>query len=88
VVVARALGARHCAQGLVELTTWPRWRKAGATVDCLHAMTGLGLAAVNRRWRLVALLDSSIAAGFAIAQRHGQGAAATARHLRRTGGPT
>ena len=29
VTVARILGARHAAQGLVEVPTWPRWRRAG-----------------------------------------------------------
>lgn len=29
VTVARILGVRHAVQSLVEITTWPRWRRHG-----------------------------------------------------------
>lgn len=66
VAVARVLAGRHVLQGVVELASWPRLRRLGATVDALHAASMMSLAAVDRRWRRVALVDSSLASAFAL----------------------
>ena len=63
--VARILGARHTAQGLVEVATWPKWRRAGSFIDAAHSLTAVGLGVSAPRWRRVGLADSSIAAAFA-----------------------
>ncbi|SCF09782.1 hypothetical protein GA0074695_3454 [Micromonospora viridifaciens] len=63
----RVLGVRHLAQAAVTL------RRpvavvliAGAAADLLHAASALALAAVDRRQRRIALLDSAIAGGWAV----------------------
>jgi hypothetical protein len=66
VKVARVLGSRHAVQGAVELTTWPQWRRLGASVDGVHALTALGLAALDARRRNVALCDALVASGIAV----------------------
>ncbi len=53
VIVARILGARHAAQGLVEVTTWPKWRRAGSLIDAAHSLTAVGLGVSGPRWRRV-----------------------------------
>jgi hypothetical protein len=65
--VARILGARHAAQGLVEVATWPKWRRAGSFIDAAHSLTAVGLGVIAPRWRRVGLTDSGIAAAFALA---------------------
>lgn len=64
--IARVLGARHVLQAGVELAAWPRWRRLGATADLLHAASGVGLAAVDPRWRRVALADAALATSWAV----------------------
>ena len=76
-VVARVLGARHAAQGALELAgglrehrgrpgpASKRWLVAGAGVDVLHAASGVGLAAFDRRWRRTALSDALATTGLA-----------------------
>ncbi len=66
--VARILGARHLLQALAGL----RWHSAaardlGLATDMLHALTGLGFAALPTQWRRAALLDTALASGFAAA---------------------
>lgn len=79
VTVARILGARHAAQGLVEVATWPKWRRAGSLVDAAHSATAAALGAGSARWRRVGFADSAVAAGFALAGwgRHGHRPGAT-----------
>jgi len=64
--IARVLGGRHVLQAGVELAAWPRWRRLGATADLLHAASGVGLAAVDPRWRRVALIDAALATSWAV----------------------
>lgn len=66
-IVLRVLGARQLAQAAVE-RRWPRPRvlALAATVDALHAASGLLLATVDRRWRRGALLDAAVALGFCL----------------------
>ena len=66
VAVLRVLGARHVAQAVVE-ALWPQpvVRYLGTAVDGLHALTAVGLAVLNPRWRRGALTDTAIAASFA-----------------------
>ncbi len=66
VSVARILGARHAAQGLVEVVTWPKWRRAGSFIDAAHSLTAVGLGLSSPRWRRVGLTDSVVAAVFAV----------------------
>ena len=74
-VVLRVLGARHLVQAAVE-ARWPRpgVLTLAATVDGLHAASGLAFAATDRRWRRSALFDAAVALAFALA---------TARHALR-----
>jgi hypothetical protein len=64
-VVARILGARHAAQGLIEVTTWPRWRRAGWMIDAAHSLTAVGLGIADASRRRVAWADSGVAAALA-----------------------
>jgi hypothetical protein len=66
VAVLRVLGARHVAQAAFEvLAPQPVVRYLGAAVDGLHALTAVGLAVLDPRWRRGALTDTAIAAFFA-----------------------
>ena len=65
--VARILGVRHAVQGLFEVATWPRWRRAGSLIDAAHSLTAVGLGIGAPRWRRIGLTDSAIAGGFALA---------------------
>lgn len=64
--VLRVLGARHLAQTAVELAgPRPAVLYLGAGIDGIHAVTSAVLAALDRRWRRSALVDTGIAAAFA-----------------------
>jgi hypothetical protein len=66
VAVLRVLGLRHVAQAVVEtLGPQPVVRYLGTAVDGLHALTAVGLAVLDPRWRRGALTDTAIAASFA-----------------------
>jgi hypothetical protein len=67
VKVARILGGRHAIQGVIELTTWPQWRRLEASVDGLHAVTALGFAGIDARRRHVAIYDAVVAGTIAAA---------------------
>jgi hypothetical protein len=67
VTVARILGARHAAQGAIELAAGSRWRHAGSMVDAAQSITAAGLGALDASWRRLALTDAAIAATFAVA---------------------
>ncbi|MFC7529154.1 hypothetical protein [Actinoplanes sp. GCM10030250] len=68
VTVARVLGTRQLVQAVVT-TALPAGRVAGvsAAVDAMHAATGAVLAVMSARWRPVALVDMTVAAGLAAA---------------------
>ncbi|MCW3845083.1 hypothetical protein ONA70_33955 [Micromonospora yasonensis] len=67
VAVLRVLGVRHLAQAAMTLRRpTPVVLTAGAAADALHATTALALAAVDRRQRRIALLDTAIAGGWAL----------------------
>jgi hypothetical protein len=64
----RVLGVRHLLQAGVEtLAPVPAVHYLGAVADGLHALSGVGLVAVDRRWRRAALIDSAIATCFGLA---------------------
>jgi hypothetical protein len=66
VVVLRVLGARHVGQSvLVACSSRPAVGYLSATVDGVHALTGLGLALVASHWRRGALIDCAVASAFA-----------------------
>jgi len=67
VAVARILGARHAAQGALEVVTGSRGRHAGSMIDAAHSLTAAALGLFDASWRRVALTDAAIAATFAIA---------------------
>ena len=68
VVVARILGTRHLAQAALTVRDpGPRVLALGAGVDALHALSGLGLAAVDPSRASAGLIDASITSGFAAA---------------------
>jgi hypothetical protein len=62
----RVLGARHLLQAALT-GSHPRSRAAriAAAVDAAHALTAVGLAAVDRRRRTIATFDALIAASWA-----------------------
>lgn len=64
--VIRILGARHLAELALELRHGPAWRRAGGVVDAIHAVTALGFAGLDHRWRRAAVTDAIVAAGFAV----------------------
>lgn len=64
--VIRILGARHLAELALELRHGPAWRRAGGVVDAIHAVTALGFAGLDHRWRRAAVTDAVVAAGFAV----------------------
>lgn len=82
--VLRVLGLRQITQSLAGMTaagdTVARW---GPAVDGLHAATGVGLALWSRRWRSAALLDATVAAGFAAAGLAGRTRTSSRHHRRR-----
>jgi hypothetical protein len=72
----RVLGVRHLLQAGVEaFVTTPTVHYLGAAADELHALSGIGLAVLDRRWRRAALIDSAIAStlGAAAALTAGNG---------------
>lgn len=67
-LVTRVLGARNVAQTLFAgPTASPAALYAGVGVDCLHAASMLGLAAIDRRYRGLALRSATSATSWAIA---------------------
>jgi hypothetical protein len=62
---AALLGARNLAEAAI-LSRHPtrRWTLAGATVDAAHTATMMVLAALDRRWRRVAVVSGLFAAAF------------------------
>ncbi|KDE98132.1 hypothetical protein Y900_004025 [Mycolicibacterium aromaticivorans JS19b1 = JCM 16368] len=71
VVVARILGARHLTQAL--LSGWrpsPEVLAMGVWVDAVHAMTAVGLAAVDRSRARAGLTDAAAATVWAGAGYH------------------
>jgi hypothetical protein len=66
IVVARVLGGRQVAQGVITAAApAPAVLAGGVAADALHSVTGLALALLARRWRSVALTDAAIAATLA-----------------------
>lgn len=77
-LVARVLGGRHLAQAVACASSPTAAVLAlGTEVDVLHAASMVGLAVVNRSYRLPALVSAAVATGFASA-----GWAATVRARR------
>jgi hypothetical protein len=67
-VMARVLGARHLLQALVIGKDPGAFRRYGAAfVDVMHAASMFGVAKVDPLRHKPALVDGSIAAGFALA---------------------
>lgn len=68
--VVLALGFRHLVQGAVAMRRpdgiVARW---GWTADAAHSVSMFGLAAVSRRWRVAALANAVVAAGWARAAK-------------------
>jgi hypothetical protein len=71
--VARVLGVRHLAQAVLVAAAWcadPTSRvpvACGAAVDFLHASTMVGVAAVDRTARRVALVDAGVESTLGVA---------------------
>jgi hypothetical protein len=64
----RVLGVRHLLQtGVEAFATTPTVHYLGAAADELHALSGIGLAVLDRRWRRAALIDSAIASALGVA---------------------
>ena len=65
--VGRVLGARHLVQALITGRVGTRgWLLAGAAVDATHALSMVGLAALNADHRLPAALDAVLATGLSL----------------------
>ncbi len=66
-VLGRVLGFRHLAQALVVDRAGTRDRLlVGVAIDAAHALSMVGLAALNRDYRRSAALDAALATGLAI----------------------
>lgn len=65
IVVMRVLGVRQLAQAVI--CRRGRFLRVGALVDSLHAMSMLLLASTDVQRRRAALLDATVASGFAVA---------------------
>jgi hypothetical protein len=64
--VGRLLGARHLVQaGLVAAGWRPAVWPLGPAADVAHAATAASLAAADRRWRRVGIIDTVLALSFA-----------------------
>jgi hypothetical protein len=63
--VMRVLGARHIVQAGAEYRLGGRARKIGVGVDLLHGATSVVYGIVTPPWRRAALIDASVATGFA-----------------------
>jgi hypothetical protein len=64
--VGRVLGARHLLQACLVAAGWrPAIWPLGPAADLAHAATAAGLAAVDRRWRRVGIIDTALATSFA-----------------------
>ncbi len=64
----RVLGVRHLVQAGVEaLAAAPAVHYLGAAADGLHALSGVGLALLDPRWRRAALIEGAIASAFGLA---------------------
>lgn len=63
--VMRILGARHVVQATAEHIFGDAALRLGVWVDGLHALSGLGFACADARWRRAALIDAAITSGFA-----------------------
>jgi hypothetical protein len=64
----RVLGVRHLLQtGVEAFAAPPAVHYLGAAADELHALSGIGLAVLDRRWRRAALIDSAIASALGVA---------------------
>ena len=77
-VVARILGARHLVQAVSSgVRPSAEVLAMGVWVDWVHALTALGLAAVDRHRARAGLTDAAMAALWAAAGNHdlGQGSA-------------
>jgi hypothetical protein len=66
-VVGRILGARHLLQALtIERKGTRGWLLVGVTIDAIHTLSMLGLAALSRDRRRMAALDATLAGGLAL----------------------
>jgi hypothetical protein len=66
--VARVLGIRQMLQAAVTGVHDDRtMRRIGASADALHALSMVALAVASRRWRRTGVVETAIAALFALA---------------------
>ena len=64
-LVMRMLGGRHLIQAAAEFRLGGRAREMGILVDLLHGATSVVFASSPPPWRRAALIDASVATGFA-----------------------
>ena len=64
--VIRVLGARHIVQAGAEYHFGGRAREIGTGVDLLHGTTSVLFGVGSPPWRRTALIDASVAIGFAL----------------------
>jgi hypothetical protein len=65
--VGRVLGLRHLAQALViDLAGTRGWLLRGVAIDATHALSMVGIAALNRSYRRSAAFDAALATGLTI----------------------
>ncbi|MBT1003795.1 hypothetical protein KIH31_14415 [Paenarthrobacter sp. DKR-5] len=67
-VVIRILGARHLVQAALTSGRGPAAHRVGGTVDLIHAVTMLALAAADRRRRRAATVNAVLALVFSAAE--------------------
>jgi len=64
--ILRILGARHLLQASAEQCWGGVTFELGIWADGLHALSGIGFAYFDARWRRAALTDATITGGFAV----------------------
>ncbi|GAA2759591.1 hypothetical protein [Actinopolymorpha rutila] len=86
-LAARVLGVRHIVQaGATTALASPTCYRLGAGVDALHALSMVGLAAVDRRRRRLALTETVTASAMALAGLYAAGRAGKGRSASQAGG--
>ncbi len=63
--IMQILGTRHVLQASAERVFGAPALRLGGWIDGLHALSGLGLACADARWRRAALADAVITGAFA-----------------------
>ncbi len=67
--VVRVLGTRHLLEAFLEARGGVAARRLGGAADLLHALSAVGFAVWDGRWRRPASIDAAVELGFAATAR-------------------